>query len=50
MLNMMWWMTHEGQQYTEPLSYASLPPEAVKKVESILKSITYGDKPVLENK
>jgi phosphate transport system substrate-binding protein len=50
MLDMMWWMTHDGQQYAEPLSYASLPPEAVKKVESILKSITYGGKPVLENK
>ena len=50
MLNMMWWMTHDGQQYAEPLSYASLPPEAVKRVESILKSITYDGKPVLESK
>jgi phosphate transport system substrate-binding protein len=50
LLNMLWWMTHDGQQYTESLSYASLPPEAIKRVESILKSVTYGGKPVLESK
>ncbi len=50
MLNMLWWMTHDGQQYAEPLSYASLPPEAVKRVESILKGITYDGKPVLDSK
>jgi hypothetical protein len=41
-------MTHEGQQYVEPLSYATLPPEAVKKVEVLLRSVTYGDKKLME--
>lgn len=50
LLNMLWWMTHDGQQYAEPLSYASLPPEAVKRVETILKSVTYDSKPVLDSK
>ncbi len=47
-INMVWWMIHEGQQYCEPLSYATLPPDAVKKAEAILKSITFGDKKILE--
>jgi phosphate transport system substrate-binding protein len=47
-VNLLWWMTHEGQQYVEPLSYATLPPEAVKKVEVLLRSVTYGDKKLME--
>ena len=42
------WMTHEAQQYAEPLSYATLSPEAVKKVDNILKTITFKEKPVLK--
>lgn len=49
-LNLVWWMIHEGQQYAEPLSYANLPPEAVKKSEAILKSVSFGDKKILDNK
>jgi len=48
MLKMMWWMTHDGQKYAEPLSYAVLPAPVVKKAEAILRSITFGGKPVLE--
>ncbi|MFI5145189.1 MAG: phosphate ABC transporter substrate-binding protein PstS [Ignavibacteria bacterium] len=47
-VNLIWWMTHEGQQYNEALSYATLTPEAVKKVEANLKSITYNGKPILQ--
>jgi len=49
-VKLLWWVTHEGQQYAEPLSYASLPPEAVKKVEVLLNTVTYGDKKVLDIK
>lgn len=49
-VKLIWWMTHEGQQYLEPLEYAALSPSAVKKVEVILKSVTYGGKPLLEEK
>ncbi len=48
MLKMMWWMTHDGQKYAEPLAYAVLPAPVVKKAEAILKSITFDGKPVLE--
>jgi phosphate transport system substrate-binding protein len=47
---LIWWMTHEGQKYVEPLEYASLPPEAVKKVETILKTVNFGGKLLLESK
>mgnify|MGYP001773096812 CR=1 FL=1 len=46
LVKLLWWMTHDGQNYTEPLDYAKLPPEAVKKAEAIIKSITYNGKPV----
>jgi len=41
LVKLLWWMTHEGQKYAEPLHYASLPPEAVKKAEKIIRSITH---------
>jgi len=48
LLKMIWWMTHDGQKYAEPLSYATLPAPVVKKAEAILKSITFDGKPLLE--
>lgn len=48
-LKLIWWMVHEGQQYAEPLMYGSLSPEAVKKAEVILRSVTFGDKKLIEN-
>jgi phosphate transport system substrate-binding protein len=47
---LIWWMTHGGQQYAEPLEYAALPTEAVKKAEAILKGVNFGGKPLLEEK
>jgi phosphate transport system substrate-binding protein len=47
MLKLMWWMTHEGQQYSGPLNYAPLSPSAVTTSEAILKSATYDGKPIL---
>lgn len=47
-VKLIWWMTHNGQQYAEPLEYAALPPEAIKKVEALLKSVNYGGKNLSE--
>ncbi|HEY5536575.1 MAG TPA: phosphate ABC transporter substrate-binding protein PstS [Ignavibacteria bacterium] len=47
LLKLLSWMAHEGQQYAEPLSYAILSTEAVKKADAILKSVTYAGKPLL---
>jgi phosphate transport system substrate-binding protein len=41
LVKLLWWMTHQGQKYTEPLEYASLSKRAVEKVEKLIKSISY---------
>jgi phosphate transport system substrate-binding protein len=48
MMKLLWWMIHDGQQYAEPLSYATLPPAAVTKAEAVLKSVTFSGVPVLK--
>ncbi len=47
MLDLMWWMIHDGQHYAEPLHYAPLAEPAVKKAEEQLKSITFEGEPIL---
>lgn len=42
LLDLLWWMTHEGQSLAEPLQYAPLSKDVVKKAENILKSVEYG--------
>lgn len=44
---LLWWMTHEGQQYAEPLDYSKLPADAVKKAEVLLKGLKYGGEKLL---
>jgi len=46
MVDLLWWMTHDGQGYCRPLEYAPLPPDVVKKAEGIIRSITYGGQPL----
>ncbi len=41
LVKLLWWMTHEGQKYTEPLEYAPLSKKAVEKTEKLVKDITY---------
>ena len=43
----MWWAIHDGQKYTEALSYASLAPTAVVKAENAILSIKYQGQPLL---
>jgi phosphate transport system substrate-binding protein len=40
-VKLLWWMTHEGQKYAEPLHYAPLSKKAVEKAENLIKSISY---------
>lgn len=40
--DLLWWMTHDGQKYNEPLDYAKLPASVLPKVEKVIKSMTYG--------
>jgi phosphate transport system substrate-binding protein len=48
LVNLLWWMTHQGQKYAEPLHYAPLSKAAVGKAEKLIKSITYNEKPILK--
>ena len=41
------WMIHDGQQYSNALNYAPLSPAAVRAGDALLKSVTYGGKPVM---
>ncbi len=48
LLDLLWWVSHDGQVHTTALNYAPLSDDMVKKVEAILKSVTYGGKPILK--
>jgi len=45
---LVWWMTHEGQKYAEPMHYAPLSKAATEKAEKLIKSITFGGAPVMK--
>jgi phosphate transport system substrate-binding protein len=47
LVKLLWWMTHQGQKYAEPLEYSSLPAAAAQKAEKIIRSLTYGGQPLL---
>lgn len=40
--NMLWWVTHDGQQYSAPLQYVPLPQNLVTKDEAQIKSLMCG--------
>jgi phosphate transport system substrate-binding protein len=43
--NMLWWITHDGQQYSAPLKYAPLPDNIVSKDEAQIKAMQCGSGP-----
>jgi phosphate transport system substrate-binding protein len=40
--NMLWWVTHDGQQFSSPLQYVPLPQNLVSKDEAQIKSLMCG--------
>jgi phosphate transport system substrate-binding protein len=48
LLNLLWWVTHQGQDLAEPLHYAPLPKDAVQKAEAMLRSAAFGGAPILK--
>ncbi len=48
LVDLLWWMTHEGQRYCEPLKYAPIPKGTLDKAEVIIKSITYDGSPLMK--
>jgi phosphate transport system substrate-binding protein len=47
LVNMLWWAIHDGQQFSESLSYVRLPSAAVTKAENEIKSIKFQGQPLL---
>jgi phosphate transport system substrate-binding protein len=45
-VDLLWWITHEGQSIIESKGYSKLHKSVVKKVEKNIKSITYNGKPL----
>src|SRR5438105_9720026 len=43
--HMLWWMIHDGQQYSTPLNYVPLPSAIVTKSEAQVKAMTCGSSP-----
>ena len=43
--NMLWWMTHAGQQYAAAIHYVALSPSLTTLVEGQIKSMTCGGSP-----
>ncbi|MGB9698375.1 MAG: phosphate ABC transporter substrate-binding protein PstS [Thermodesulfobacteriota bacterium] len=48
LVKLLWWMTHEGQSYAEPLHYAPLSKKTVEKAEKLIKSISYKGTPIMK--
>jgi phosphate transport system substrate-binding protein len=48
LVRLLWWVTHEGQKYAEPLHYAPLSKKAVEKAEKLIRSISYRETRVLK--
>lgn len=45
-VNLLGWMVHDGQQYTEALNYSPLPESVQQKAEAIIKSMTFSGKKI----
>lgn len=41
LVNLLWWMIHDGQDHAEPLHYVPLSDGARQKAEAVIKLITY---------
>jgi phosphate transport system substrate-binding protein len=48
LVKLLWWVIHEEQEFTEPLHYAPLPQEAVRKAQKIVKSVKYSGNSLLK--
>lgn len=43
---MLWWATHEGQQFNNALAYATVPPQLTTRSEEFIREITVQGKPI----
>jgi phosphate transport system substrate-binding protein len=50
LVNLLYWVTHEGQKYAEELQYVPLPGAAVIQAEADLRKITWKGIPLLKRR
>ncbi|HEY8532112.1 MAG TPA: phosphate ABC transporter substrate-binding protein PstS, partial [Limnochorda sp.] len=48
LVDMLWWVIHEGQELAPQLDYAPLPENVVALAEEMIASITHQGRPLLE--
>ena len=48
LVSYLWWSIHDGQQFSAGLLYAPLSPDAVKKAEAEIKTISFQGQPLLQ--
>ena len=46
LVDLLWWMTHEGQEQNEKLDYGRLPDIAVAKSEALIQGIKFQGEPL----
>ena len=47
LVDLMWWVVHEGQEYAQALHYAPLPEQARAVCEDIIGSVVYQEQRIL---
>jgi phosphate transport system substrate-binding protein len=48
LVRLLWWMTHEGQKYAQPMQYAPLSSKAVMRADALIRSVTCNDAPLMK--
>jgi phosphate transport system substrate-binding protein len=48
LVRLLWWMTHEGQKYAQPMQYAPLSSAAVTRADAQIRSVTYNGTPLMK--
>jgi len=46
LVDLLWWVVHDGQQFNEGLDYARLPQAAVERAETLIRSLRYRGQPI----
>lgn len=48
LVDLLWWMLHDGQAFHRELDYGPITGVALKKAEALVKSIQYDGKPIIQ--
>ena len=48
LVNLLWWLTHDGQRVAEQVGYTPLPKELIPRIEAKLRQISVNGRPVIQ--